>query len=158
MPRRGRRSTCREIDLRSYPDDVRASRSYFATTSAARLKTQALTRRNQNALTEDAAEESLRPISGYAVSSAWSQASARQSLVQGWLLDALNHHNFYRTARRFELEPELFLQRGEQRRSIRIARRSRRRRARPRPEGPQSTVAGFNAGPSRPSSRAFTRA
>ena len=54
MPRRGRHSTCREIDLRSYSSDARASSSYLAATSAARLKTPELIRRNSNALTEDA--------------------------------------------------------------------------------------------------------
>jgi hypothetical protein len=54
MPRRGCRSTCREIDLRSYPDDARASSGLFAATCGARLKTSALIRHHENALTEDA--------------------------------------------------------------------------------------------------------
>jgi len=54
IPPGGRDSTCREIDLRSFPHGPRASRNSLATTSAPRLKTSALTRCNQNAMTEDA--------------------------------------------------------------------------------------------------------
>ena len=54
MPRDGRDSTCREINLRSCSDGVRASSSYLATTSATRHETSVVIRHNQNALAEDA--------------------------------------------------------------------------------------------------------
>jgi hypothetical protein len=54
IPRRGRHSTCREVDLRSDTAGSRASSCWLAATPAARLKLSEVVRHNSNAMTEGA--------------------------------------------------------------------------------------------------------
>ena len=68
----GRCGRCgREIDLRSRSYGGASTNSWLAATSDTRLKTSELSRHNSNALGEADAGESLRPISCFALQSAW---------------------------------------------------------------------------------------